>query len=128
VDQNKKNTFALLKQEFSSAPVLGFFDRNALTTVIADASPVGLEAILLQQQEDGTRIIRYASYALSDVGRYSQTQKEAYAAVWVCKKFYLYLFMRPFMLTTNCKALEFIFGNRSKLSLRIEHWVLQLPV
>jgi hypothetical protein len=88
---------------------------------------VGLRVLLLQHQEDGPRIIHYASYALSDVERqYSQRKKEAYAAVWVCKKFHLYLFVRIFMLITDCKALEFIFGNRSKPSLWIERCVLQL--
>ena len=33
------------QMRFASAETLGFFDKNAQTKVIADASPVGLEAV-----------------------------------------------------------------------------------
>ena len=67
-----------------SAGTMAYFDLNAKTRVIVDASPVGLGAILTQQQKDGNfKSVIYASRSLSDVERrYSQTEKEALAVVW----------------------------------------------
>ena len=50
--------------------------------VIADASPVGLDAVLVQEQDGVFRVISYAGHSLSDTERrYSQTEKEAIALV-----------------------------------------------
>ena len=50
------------------ALTLAFFDPKAISKVIADASPVGLGAVLVQQQGKDQRVINcYASRSLSDV-------------------------------------------------------------
>ncbi len=74
------------------------------------------------------RAVAFASRRLSDVERrYSQTEKEALAVVLACERFYLYLSgLRSFELVTDCKALEAIYGPRSKPSARVERWVLRL--
>ena len=54
--------------------------------------------------------------------RYSQTEKEALALVWACKRFNLYLYG----LQTDHEALKVIYSRGSKPSARIEHWVLRL--
>ena len=47
---------------------------------VADASPVGLRAILPQPPKDGARITSYASRSLTETERtYLQTEKEALA-------------------------------------------------
>jgi len=80
--EEQKNAFSALKRRLSSAETLGYFDKNAKTLIIADASPVGLGAILIQEQQGRKRVISYASKSLSDVEkRYSQTKKEALAVV-----------------------------------------------
>ncbi len=69
----------------------------------------------------------YASQNLSDVERrYSQTEKEALALVWACKRFNLYVFGRQFELETDYKLLEHIFCSTSKPSARVDRWVLRL--
>ena len=99
----------------------------AETTVIADASPVGLGAVLAQEEDGILRPISFASRALSDVEkRYSQTEKEALALVWACERFSIYLLGRPFTLVTDHKPLEVIYGSKGKPSARIERWVLRL--
>ena len=74
---------------------MAYFKQNAKTRITTDASPVGLGAILEQQQEDGTyRPVYYASRKLNSVeGRYSQFEREALAVRWACSKFYLFFFM-----------------------------------
>ena len=67
---------------------LAHFGKEAPTKVIADASPVGLGAVLVQEQSHGPVVVRYASRILSDVERcYSQAEKEALGLVWACENF-----------------------------------------
>ena len=74
--------FQELKQQLASAPVLAYFDKDAHTRVIADSSPVGLGAVLVQEKYREGRAVSYASRSLSSVERrYSQTEKEALALV-----------------------------------------------
>lgn len=75
--------FAELKRSLSDLRTLGFYDPNDKTQVIADASPVGLGAVLIQHDAYGPRIIAYGHKSLTDVEkRYCQTEKEALALVW----------------------------------------------
>ena len=123
---DQKNAFTELKNRLCNADVLGYYDKNAKTQVIADASPYGLAGILLQVQNGEKRVICSASRTLSQVERhYSQTEKEALALVWACERFHVYLYGADFELVTDCKLLEFIFSPRSKPSARIERWVLR---
>lgn len=123
-----ENAFQAIKKKLASASMLGFFDPKDKTTVIADASPAGLGAVLLQENsEGGTRIISFASKSLTDTERrYCQTEKEALALVWSVERFRMYLYGRPFNLMTDCKALEYLFTPRSKPCARIERWVFHV--
>ncbi|CAC5425334.1 unnamed protein product [Mytilus coruscus] len=77
------DAFEKLKQCLANNTNLAYFDINADTQVIADASPVGLGAVLVQKQGDSHKIICYASRSLSEIERrYSQTEKEALGLVW----------------------------------------------
>jgi len=65
--EEQKNAFNELTRRLSSAETLGYFDKNAKTLIIADASPVALGAILIQEQQGRKRVISYASKSLSDM-------------------------------------------------------------
>ena len=119
--------FTELKRRLTQAETLGYFDRSAKTKIIADASPVGLGAVLVQEHNGDNRVICYASRGLSEVERrYSQTEREALGLVWACEKFHVYLYGIEFELWTDHKPLEFIYSRRSRPSARIERWVLRL--
>ena len=65
---------------------MAYFDVTKETLVIVDASPVGISAILSQRikETDHYRVVAYASRALTAVERrYSQTEREALAIVWL---------------------------------------------
>ncbi|PFX18927.1 Transposon Ty3-G Gag-Pol polyprotein [Stylophora pistillata] len=117
-----------LKQQLAKAPVLAYFDKEAHTRVIADASPVGLGAVLVQEKNGVGRAICYASRSLSSVERrYSQTEKEALGLVWACERFNQYLYgLQTFDLVTDHEALKVIYSRGSRPSARIERWVLLL--
>ena len=127
-NEEEEQAFQTLKQKLAGASMLAYFDRDAHTRVIADASPVGLGAVLVQEVKGQSRAVCYASRSLSDTERrYSQTEKEALALVWACERFNLYLCGLPeFDLVTDHQALKTIYGPRSKPSARIERWVLRL--
>ncbi|XP_044762211.1 uncharacterized protein K02A2.6-like [Coccinella septempunctata] len=126
--REQKEAFSKLKNALSSRSVLGYYDPQDRTQVIADASPVGLGAILLQFDSKGARVISYANKSLTDCERrYCQTEKEALALVWAVEHFKIYLFGKDyFELVTDHKPLEVIFGPKSKPCARIERWVLRL--
>lgn len=76
--EEQENAFQTLKETLTSDTVMSYFDPAKETQLCVDASPVGLAAILSQNN----KIIAYASRALSPVEqRYSQTERECLAIV-----------------------------------------------
>lgn len=123
----QQEAFLQLKSSLTNDAALGYYNVNDRTQVYADASPVGLGAVLVQFNDNVPRVISYASKSLSDTEkRYCQTEKEALALVWSVERFHFYLFGRIFELVTDHKALEVIFAPTSKPCARIERWVLRL--
>ena len=61
----QQQSFDELKKRLSSAETLGYFDKNAPAKVIADGSPVGLGAVLVQELGEELRVISYANRSLS---------------------------------------------------------------
>lgn len=122
------SAFQELKNALSKVRSLGYYNPQDRTQVIADASPVGLGAILIQHNSKGPRIIAYGNKSLTDCEkRYCQTEKEALALVWAVEHFNIYLYGKNgFELISDHKPLEVIFGPKSKPCARIERWVLRL--
>ena len=128
--EEHQESYETLKAALTASPVMSYFDITKETQVLVDASPVGLSAILAQRKPgtSESKIIAYASRALTDTEtRYSQTEKEALAIVWGIEHFHIYLYGAPFILYTDHKPLELIYGNPlSKPPARIERWMLRL--
>ncbi len=110
---------------------MAYFSEQKDTFITVDASPVGLSAILSQktkERDDDEKVIAYASRALTEPEmHYSQTEKVALAILWGVEHFHLYVNGHEFVLVTDHKPLETIYGSHnSKTSTRIERWVLRL--
>lgn len=120
--------FSEIKAALAKSTTLGFFNRTDRTLVMADASPIGLGALLIQVDRSGKhRVISFASKSLTDTEkRYCHTEKEALSLVWSVEKFYIYLYGMQFEILTDCKALIYLFTPRSRPCARIERWVLRL--
>lgn len=124
---DERRAFQQLINLISNVETLFHFDPNSKTRVVADASPVGLGAVLLQFHEEKPRVVMYASKSLTETERrYAQTEKEALALVWAVERFQIYLIGIRFELETDHKPLEVIFSPDSAPCLRIERWVLRL--
>lgn len=123
----QQKAFGQLKENLASGRILGYFDVRERTQIYADASPVGLGAIMIQLGREGPRVITCASKSLTATERrYCQTEKEALGLVWAVEKFHPNLYGIEFDLITDHQALLVIFGPRSKPCARIERWVLRL--
>ena len=125
----QENSFQTLKDTLTSDTIMAYFDPSKETELWVDASPIGLAAILSQEN----KIVSYASRALSPTEqRYSQTERECLAIVWGVEHFHLYLFGKSFTLIINDhRPLTSIFGNQKKpksmqQSLRLERCLLCL--
>jgi len=113
--------------KLSNVGKLAHFQKGAPTEIVVDTSPVGLGAMLVQEQAGEKRVVCYASRSLSQVERrYSQTEREALGIVWACERFHQYLYGIHFEIVTDHKPLLYIYSVKSKPSARIERWVLRL--
>ena len=108
--------------------VVAHYDQTLPTSLIVDASPEGLGAILTQEQPDGKlKPVYYASRALTvQEKKYCQTEREALAVVWGCERFHLYLFGVKFTIFTDHQPLTVIYSPKGKPSPRILRWGLRL--
>lgn len=67
-DSSQQTAFDELKRRLTHASAMAYYDPDADTKVIVDASPVGLGAVLSQKQsDDSIRPVYYVSRALTDV-------------------------------------------------------------
>ena len=91
--------------------------------MIVDASPIGLGALLVQND----KVICYASRVLLDVEtRYSQIEKEMLAVVWAVEHFYIYMYGAQFTIVADHQLLLGIFRSHKATSVRIDRWMLRL--
>ena len=125
-----RRLFDHLTRALPRGPVMSYFDTTKETFITVDSCPVYISAILSQQGSDADtpQVVAYTSRALTPVEqRYSQTEKEALGIVWGIEHLHLYIYGSHFILITDHKPLEVIYGNvNSKPSARIERWVLRL--
>ena len=103
-ERSKHEHSKLSRKQFCES-ALASFRLDFPTFVITDASPVGLGAILLQDQDQGERKpIAYISRSLTPTERrYSQIEREALGCVWAVERLHNYLFGLNFTLLTDNK-------------------------
>ena len=88
----ESEAFENLCNLISSDTLLAHFDPSLPTQVHHNACKIEISGDLTQKHSDGTiRPVAYASCSLSPVEQhYSQTEREAFSAVWSCERFYFY--------------------------------------
>ena len=80
--------FEDMKETLVSPPVLAYFDPNLATMLLTDASKLnGIGFALLQQHDDGWKLVKCGSRFMSDTERrYAIIEQEMLAVVWATKK------------------------------------------
>ena len=129
-DPQQQRAFEQIKTALTSAEVLACYDPSRPAIIAADASLYGIDAVLLQVQQDGNRrLISYASRSLSDAEKcYAVIGEEALAGVWACEKFGEYVVGIYFVLETDHKPPQTLFNTTelSKTPPRIQRFCLRL--
>ena len=97
--------FNKLRELLCAKPILRLPDMEKPFTLRTDVSDVGLEAVLLQEQEDGKLTKAERNYAV--------VEKECLDIVWGVAKFYRYPYGRQFVLQPDHQPLVFL--DRAKL-------------
>lgn len=112
--QEAQNEFEQIKEiELKRIACLDFYNPAWKTELFVDASATGLGAILAQFDDSkNLHIICCASKALTVIEqRYPQQHREALAMVWGVERFRFYLLGTKFIIRTDNRANEFIFGS-----------------
>lgn len=110
-----ESSFLKLKQEMCSERILVPFDPDLPVVLTADASPVGIGAVLSHIVDGQERPVAYASRSLTPAEQnYGQLDREGLALVFGVGRFYNYLFGRHlFLVTDNSPLSKIISHNRA---------------
>ena len=128
----QQSAFEKVKALLQSSDLLVHYDPEKEIILAADASLLGVGAVLSHLMEDGSeRPIAYASRLLSVTEcKYSQLDKEALAIVFAVKHFHQYVYGRLFTILSDHKSLMYIFDETKSVPLmapaRIQRWALTL--
>jgi len=118
-----RSLLAILKSDLVLKP----FSPSDHSTVITDASPTGIGAVLEQNDRPVICISRRLSKAEQG---YSQTQREALAVYWAVKRLHKYLFGAKFTIVTDHEALKFIYSPDQSLAkssaAMVQRWNISL--
>lgn len=85
--------------------VLALYNPQTSIKIYADASYVGLGAVLLQATDGTWKPVAYASRSLSETQHRFTQIEEALAVTWACEKFTNYIVGRHFKIEFNHKPL-----------------------
>ena len=114
--------FEHIKQSLLNAPVLRLPSRDEPFKVVADASGVGIGAVLLQ----GDRLVAFDGRKLSDAElKWSATEQEMLAVVYHWQKWRCYLDGVRFTVVTDHQPNTW-FGSQKRLTPRLHRWYEQL--
>ena len=122
--------FVTLKNALTAAPILGFPDYSKPFILETDACDSGLGAVLSQRQDNGVRVIAYASRGLrgaeKNVGSYSSKKLELLAMKWaITDKFRDYLIGGTFTVYTDNNPLTYLLKSK-RLSAVEQRWASAL--
>lgn len=102
----QEEAFTRIKEELTKPTILTHYDPQAETKISADASSLGLGAVLMQKEGEHWKPVVYASRSMTDTERnYAQIEKEALATTWACEKFTTYVLGRQFTIESDHKPL-----------------------
>lgn len=109
-----QDSFDILKQALTRAPILSYPRDDGEYVLDCDASAVGVGAVLQQVQDGTERVIAYYSQALSGAERnYCATRRELLAVVKGISHFHHFLYGRHFLVRSDHAALRWLLTMKS---------------
>jgi hypothetical protein len=92
--EEEQSSLESLKAALSTKTTLGYFDPEKPTSIFVDGSPIGLGAVLTQENPSTKEVtpLHYASCPLTPTqARYPQIDREALSIFWAIKRFHLFV-------------------------------------
>lgn len=123
--------FQTVKKSLENSTILARYDPTKPLTIVCDASPYGVGAILNVIEDGVERPCFMASTSLNQAERnYSQLHREAFAVVFALSKYHKFVYGHKVIIYTDCKALESLLSNQRNLdgviNSRFLRWLLFL--
>ena len=115
----QENSFNMLKDKLTHAPLLQLPDFNKTFELECDASGIGLGGVLLQE---GKPIAYFSEKLSGPVLNYSTYDKELYALVRTLETWQHYLWPKEFIIHSDHESLKHI-RSQGKLNRRHAKWV-----
>ena len=127
MNPEQHRSFETLKLKLTTEPIfLNFPKWDCPFEVHCDGSKQGVAAVLTQIVDKQEKVLMYASKSLTGAElNYISYEQEALAMVWSIDLFNHYLRGRPFVVRSDCQALEWLKDKRPR-GARINKWLLRL--
>ena len=118
-DKAQQASFDKTKELLTMIPMLSYYDSTKPTVVSADASNLGIGAVLMQSTDRVLKPIAFSSRKLTTAEqRYPQIEKEMLAGVWACEKFRRYLIgLKKFKLLIDHRPLVPLMNTKRERAL-----------
>jgi len=124
---DQQSSFDKLKQAMASPPILTHYDENLPIQLLSDASTKGIGGALMQTHNGRRKPICYASRTLSPAeSKYSVSELECLAIIWLVGKFRHYLFERPFTIITDHCSICALKMAKNLTNARLLRWQVKL--
>ena len=122
-----ETAFNSLKEQLSTSPVLGFPNFAKDFILYADASDIGIGAVLPQKDDEGNEhVISYSSKAFTGAEkRWTTTEKEAYAVVWALTHYHAYVYGHKVIVFTDHRPLQWLRALKNPNG-KLARWILRL--
>lgn len=118
--------FQAIKEALVSAPILASPDFEKPFAIQADASNVGVGAVLTQIVDEKECVVAYASRTLTESEqKFTVTEKELLAVVFALEKFRCYVEGQHFTVVTDHASLRWLHNLKDPVG-RLARWAIKL--
>lgn len=124
--EGASTAFQSIKEALVSAPILASPDFAKPFVIQADASNVGVGAVLTQMVDEKECVVAYASRTLTQSERkFTVTEKELLAVVFALEKFRCYVEGQRFTVVTDHASLRWLHNLKDPIG-RLARWAIKL--
>lgn len=126
-NEDKIKCFESIKEKMIKSPVLRTPDWSKPMIIQADASDLGIGAVLTQKDDNNNEyVIEYYSYKFSNrEKKYAPTEKEMLAVLKAIRHFKYYIEFNELTIYSDHHALQYLM-NMKVMSGRLSRWILEL--